>query len=33
MGGLCRVDADLSKGGAGELKWVLPPEHLRLIAG
>jgi phosphohistidine phosphatase len=32
MGGVCRIDADLSQGSPGQLKWFLTPEQLRLIA-
>ncbi len=32
MGGVCRIDVDLLQAGPGELKWYLPPEHLRLIS-
>jgi phosphohistidine phosphatase len=33
MGGVCRIDVDLLRAGSGELKWLVPPEHLRLAGG
>ena len=31
MGGVCRIDVDLSRGEPGELKWYVTPEQLRLM--
>lgn len=34
MGGVCRIDVEeVLQTGLGELRWLLAPEHLRLIAG
>ena len=32
MGGVCRIDVDLSRGELGELRWCLTPDQLRFIA-
>lgn len=31
-GGVCRIDVDVLPSHAGDLRWVLPPAHLRLLA-
>ena len=32
MGGVCRIDAEALPTHAGDLRWVMPPAHLRLLA-
>jgi phosphohistidine phosphatase len=32
MGGVCRIDVEALPTHAGDLRWVLPPAHLRLLA-
>ncbi len=32
MGGVCRIDVETLPTHAGDLRWVLPPAHLRLLA-
>jgi phosphohistidine phosphatase len=32
MGGVCRIDVEALPTRAGDLRWVLPPAHLRFLA-